>query len=241
MKNSEGKTIPAVTFRCRENGDWLDITSESLFAGKRVVLFALPGAFTPTCSASHLPRYEELYSQFRNNGIDEVICLSVNDGFVMEAWGRDQQISQVRMIADGNGAFTAAMGMLVDKDDLGFGQRSWRYSMLVEDGVVAKMFIESEQPGDPFSVSDADTMLRYLKPDAELPEAITLFTKPGCGHCAKAKALLQQRGLVFDEIVVGRDASQRALRAVSGEATVPQVFIGGERIGGAEALIAYLN
>ena len=241
MKNSEGQTIPAATFRCRENGDWLDITSESLFSGKRVVLFALPGAFTPTCSASHLPRYEELYGLFRDNGIDEVICLSVNDGFVMEAWGRDQQISQVRMIADGNGAFTEGMGMLVDKDDLGFGRRSWRYSMLVEDGVVAKMFIESEEPGDPFSVSDADTMLRHLNADAVLPEAITLFTKPGCGHCAKAKALLQERGLVFDEISVGRDASQRALRAVTGEATVPQVFVGGKRIGGADALAAHLQ
>lgn len=241
MKNHQGESVPQVTFRCREQNDWLDVTSEQLFAGKKVALFALPGAFTPTCSASHLPRYEELYRQFRDSGVDEVVCMSVNDGFVMEAWARDQQISKVRMVADGNGLFTQGMGMLVDKDDLGFGQRSWRYSMLVDDGVVTKMFIESEQPGDPFSVSDADTMLKFINPNLQLPEAVTLFTKPGCGHCARAKALLDQKGLVYDEISVGRDASQRALRAVTGQATVPQVFIGGERIGGADELEAYLN
>jgi glutaredoxin-like protein len=239
--NREGQAVPEANFRCRENNDWLDLSSEELFAGKTVVLFALPGAFTPTCSASHLPRYEELYGQFRDNGVDEVVCVSVNDGFVMEAWARDQQVTQVRMVADGNGAFTAGMGMLVDKDDLGFGKRSWRYSMLVRDGIIEKMFIESEEPGDPFSVSDADTLLRYLNPNAKLPEAISLFTKPGCGHCARAKDLLKSKGLVYDEISVGRDATQRALRAVTGQSTVPQVYIGGELIGGADALEKYLN
>jgi len=239
--NREGQAVPEATFRCRENNDWLDLSSEELFAGKTVVLFALPGAFTPTCSASHLPRYEELYGQFRDNGVDEVVCVSVNDGFVMEAWARDQQVTQVRMVADGNGAFTAGMGMLVDKDDLGFGKRSWRYSMLVRDGIIEKMFIESEEPGDPFSVSDADTLLRYINPGATMPEAISLFTKPGCGHCARAKELLKSKGLVYDEISVGREATQRALRAVTGQSTVPQVFIGGELIGGADALEDYLN
>lgn len=241
MENRQGQRVPKVNFRCRQDGDWLDLTSNDLFTNQRVVLFALPGAFTPTCSASHLPRYEELYPLFRDNGIDEVVCLSVNDGFVMEAWARDQQISQVRMVADGNGAFTDGMGMLVDKDDLGFGKRSWRYSMLVDNGVVEKMFIESEQPGDPFSVSDADSMLRYLNPTEKLPQAVSLFTKPGCGHCARAKKLLRQKGLVYDEISVGRDASQRALRAVTGESTVPQVYIGGVRIGSADELEAFLN
>lgn len=241
MENRQGQRVPKVNFRCRQDGDWLDLSSNDLFANQRVVLFALPGAFTPTCSASHLPRYEELCPLFRANGIDEVVCLSVNDGFVMEAWARDQQISQVRMVADGNGAFTDGMGMLVDKDDLGFGKRSWRYSMLVDNGVVEKMFIESEQPGDPFSVSDADSMLRYLNPTEKLPQAVSLFTKPGCGHCARAKKLLRQKGLVYDEISVGRDASQRALRAVTGESTVPQVYIGGVRIGSADELEAFLN
>jgi len=241
MKNREGQAVPQVEFRCRQDNDWLHLTTNELFAGKTVVVFALPGAFTPTCSASHLPRYEEFYGLMRENGVDEVACLAVNDGFVMEAWARDQQISQVRMVADGNGAFTKGMGMLVDKDDLGFGNRSWRYSMLVKDGVIDKMFIESEQPGDPFSVSDADTMLHYLNPELKLPEAISLFTKPGCAHCARAKALLQQKGLVYDEISVGQQASQRALRAVTGQSTVPQVFIGGKHIGGADQLAAYLN
>jgi len=241
MKNREGQAVPQVTFRCRQDNDWLDLSSDELFAGRTVALFALPGAFTPTCSATHLPRYEELYGLLRENGVDEVVCLSVNDGFVMEAWARDQQIRRVRMVADGNGVFTEGMGMLVDKDDLGFGKRSWRYSMLVKDGIVDKMFIESEEPGDPFSVSDADTLLRYINADVRLPEAISLFTKPGCGHCARAKALLRSKGLVYDEISVGQDATQRALRAVTGQSTVPQVFIGGELIGSADALEAYLN
>jgi len=241
MKNREGQAVPQVTFRCRQDNDWLDLSSDELFAGRTVALFALPGAFTPTCSATHLPRYEELYGLLRENDVDEVVCLSVNDGFVMEAWARDQQIRRVRMVADGNGVFTEGMGMLVDKDDLGFGKRSWRYSMLVKDGIVDKMFIESEEPGDPFSVSDADTLLRYINADVRLPEAISLFTKPGCGHCARAKALLRSKGLVYDEISVGQDATQRALRAVTGQSTVPQVFIGGELIGSADALEAYLN
>ena len=134
--NREGQPIPQVTFRARRDGDWYDIASHELFAGRRVILFALPGAFTPTCSSTHLPRYEELATEFAAAGIDEIICLSVNDGFVMEAWGREQRIERVRMIPDGNGDFTSGMDMLVDKRDLGFGMRSWRYSMIVDDGIV---------------------------------------------------------------------------------------------------------
>jgi len=127
-----------------------------------VVVFSLPGAFTPTCSSSHVPRYEELHDELRARGVDDVLCVSVNDAFVMDAWREEQGARRVTFVPDGNGAFTAGMGMLVDKAALGFGQRSWRYSMLVRDGVIEKMFVEPEQPGDPFQVSDADTMLRYL-------------------------------------------------------------------------------
>ena len=135
--------------------------------GKKTILVGLPGAFTPTCSTSHLPRYEELCEELYAAGVDEVVCLSVNDAFVMYKWGREQGAEKVRLLPDGNGEFTRKMGMLVEKSNLGFGMRSWRYSMLVRDGVIEKLF---EEPGfadnfeeDPFTVSDADTLLKYLK------------------------------------------------------------------------------
>ena len=134
---------------------------------KRVVLFALPGAFTPTCSTSHLPRYEALHDAFKAHGVDDVICLSVNDAFVIYQWGKSQNVDKVRLLPDGNGEFTRKMGMLVEKRNLGFGSRSWRYSMLVNDGEIEKIFVEDgfddDAPADPFEVSDADTMLAYLK------------------------------------------------------------------------------
>ena len=168
-------TVPQATFHTRvRNGAlggsnpfaWKELTSDDIFKGKRVVLFALPGAFTPTCSTSHLPRYEELYDEFRRLGIDEVVCLSVNDAFVMYQWGKGQNAEKVFLLPDGNGGFTRKMGMLVDKANLGFGMRSWRYSMYVVDGRIEKMFAEDgfmdNCPDDPFAVSDADTMLGYL-------------------------------------------------------------------------------
>jgi thioredoxin-dependent peroxiredoxin len=170
------QTVPNVTFKTRIRNDalegdnpfeWKDLTSDEIFKGKRVVLFSLPGAFTPTCSTSHLPRYEELYEEFRAEGIDRIVCLSVNDAFVMYQWGRSQNASNVFLLPDGSGEFTRKMGMLVDKSNLGFGMRSWRYSMLVEDGAITKMFIEDgfadNCPTDPFEVSDADTMLGHLR------------------------------------------------------------------------------
>jgi len=160
--NREGERVPEVTFKLREGDQWQELESAKLFSGKTVVVFALPGAFTPTCSSTHLPGYEAQAEALRAAGVDEIVCLSVNDAFVMNAWARDQGVRDVRLIADGNGDFSRGMGMLVDKRDLGFGERSWRYSMLVRDGVIEKMFIEPEVPGDPFEVSDADTMLKYL-------------------------------------------------------------------------------
>lgn len=240
MKSLEGKKVPAVTFRTRREGAWQDVTTDEVFGGKTVVVFALPGAFTPTCSSTHLPRYNELAGVFRANGVDEVVCLSVNDAFVMDAWQREEGTPNVRMLPDGTGAFSKAMGMLVNKDDLGFGDRSWRYSMLVKDGVIEKMFIEPEQPGDPFEVSDADTMLRYVNPEARPEESVTLFTRPGCPHCVRAKEMLDKKGMSYEEIVLGEDITTKSLQAVTGAATVPQVFINGKHIGGADALAAVL-
>ncbi len=168
--------VPNVTFKTRVRDEsisgpnpyrWQDVTTQELFGGKRVVVFSLPGAFTPTCSTSHLPRYEELYDQFKALGVDQVICISVNDAFVMFQWGKQQGANNVFLLPDGNGEFTRKMGMLVDKSNLGFGLRSWRYSMVVNDGNIEKVFIEpgfdDNCPTDPFEVSDADTMLAYLK------------------------------------------------------------------------------
>jgi len=168
--------VPSAIFKTRVRDEkiggpnpyrWQDVSSDELFEGKKVVIFALPGAFTPTCSASHLPGYEASYDEFKKLGIDEVYCLSVNDAFVMNQWGKHQKAEKVKLIPDGSGEFTRHMGMMVKKDDLGFGERSWRYSVYVENGIIKKMFVEEgfsdNCPTDPFEVSDAETMLEYLK------------------------------------------------------------------------------
>jgi peroxiredoxin len=170
------RRVPSVVFKTRVRDAsvpgpnpfrWQDLSSEELFNGRKVVVFALPGAFTPTCSSNHLPRYEELFEEFRAHGVDQIVCLSVNDAFVMFQWGKAIGAKNVFLLPDGNGEFSRKMGMLVDKSNLGFGMRSWRYSMLVNDGVIETMFVEPDFgdncPIDPFEVSDADTMLAYLK------------------------------------------------------------------------------
>ncbi|MES2978388.1 MAG: glutathione peroxidase [Pseudomonadota bacterium] len=241
LPNKEGTRVPDVTFKTRRDGEWVEITTGQLFSGKTVVVFSLPGAYTPTCSSTHLPRYNELASTLKAHGVDDVVCISVNDAFVMSEWAKSQEAENVTMIPDGNGQFSEAMGMLVDKSDLGFGRRSWRYSMLVRDGLIEKMFIEPEKDGDPFEVSDADTMLRYIAPDAKPPEPVTIFTKPGCPFCAKAKTLLREAGMSFEEISLGNGITSRTLNAVAGAGTAPQVFVGGTRIGGSEELAAWLD
>jgi len=169
-------TVPNVTFKTRVRNEalggpnpfeWKDLSSDEIFKNKNIVLFSLPGAFTPTCSTSHLPRYEELYEEFKAQGVDAVVCLSVNDAFVMYQWGKSQNAENVFLLPDGNAEFTRKMGMLVEKTNLGFGQRSWRYSMYVENGEIKQLFseagFEDNCETDPFEVTDADTMLNYLK------------------------------------------------------------------------------
>jgi glutaredoxin-like protein len=241
LTNREGQKVPHVTFRTRQNNQWVDVTTEDLFTGKTIIVFALPGAFTPTCSSTHVPGYNQLAKVFQENGVDDIICISVNDAFVMNEWAKDQQAENITLIPDGNGEFTAGMGMLVDKAELGFGKRSWRYSMLVKDGVIEKMFIEPEVAGDPFEVSDAETMLNYINPEAAKPKSVSLFAKTGCPFCARAKDMLKQKGIDYEEIVLGKDVTAVSLRAVTGATTVPQVFIDGRRIGDSEALVAYLS
>ncbi|MEX0652054.1 MAG: peroxiredoxin [Candidatus Paceibacterota bacterium] len=175
-QSAEGKKVPHVVFKTRVRdesigGDnpfrWQDVSSDEIFGGKNVVVFALPGAFTPTCSSTHLPGYEASYDGLKGLGVDEVYCLSVNDAFVMYQWGKAQGAEHVKLIPDGSGEFTRGMQMMVKKDNLGFGERSWRYSFYAEDGVIKKMFVEpgfsDNCPDDPFEVSDAQTMVEYLK------------------------------------------------------------------------------
>lgn len=172
----EGAHVPSVTFKTRvketmEDGQtnyrWQDLTSSEVFDQKKVVLFALPGAFTPTCSSTHLPGYEAAHDDFKALGVDAVICLSVNDAFVMNQWGKAQNAEKTVLLPDGNADFTRGMGMLVKKNNLGFGDRSWRYSMFVDNGEIKKLFVEpgfsDDCPTDPFEVSDAKTMLDYLR------------------------------------------------------------------------------
>ncbi len=241
LENREGKNVPDVTFRVMEDGDWKNITTDNLFADKTVVVFSLPGAFTPTCSSTHLPRFNELAPVFKQNDVDEIICLSVNDTFVMNAWKENQESNNVTVIPDGNGEFTDGMGMLVGKNDLGFGDRSWRYSMLVKDKRIEKMFIEPEVEGDPFEVSDADTMLNYINENAIKPEFVSMISRKGCIHCERARKVLEEHNMPYEEIELGHGVTSRSLRAISGATTTPQIFIGGELIGSADNLEAYLK
>jgi len=176
MQQPQKTAVPHVVFKTRVRDEsvagpnpyrWQDLSSEDIFSGRKVVVFALPGAFTPTCSSTHLPGYEAKYEEFKALGVDEVYCLSVNDAFTMFQWGKNLGVEKVKLLPDGSGDFTRMMGMLVRKDNLGFGERSWRYSMLVEDGAITALFAEPGKsdncPTDPFEVSDADTMLSHLQ------------------------------------------------------------------------------
>jgi thioredoxin-dependent peroxiredoxin len=172
MHTIDNKTVPEVVFHTRVQNsagefEWKDVSTSDIFSGKKVVVFSLPGAFTPTCSSAHLPGYEVNHDEFKDLGVDEIYCLSVNDTFVMNSWAKDQGTVNVKMLPDGSGEFTKGLGMLVKKHNLGFGDRSWRYSMLVDNGTIVKSFVEpgfsDDCPTDPFEVSDAQTMLDYLE------------------------------------------------------------------------------
>ncbi len=240
--NKENQTVPNTVWATRLNNQWVNIKSNDIFKNKTIVVFSLPGAFTPTCSSSHLPRYNELATSFKENGVDAILCLSVNDTFVMNAWSEDQEANNITMIPDGNGDFTEGMGMLVDKSDIGFGKRSWRYSMLVKNGIIEKMFIEADVEGDPFEVSDADTMLDYINPNANKPSVATILTKPTCPFCAKAKIVLTKAGISYEEITVSnKNITSKTLRAIANAETVPQIFIDGKYIGGFDDLEMFLK
>lgn len=171
-----GYRLPEVTFHTRVRDEsvggpnpfrWQDVTTSDYFAGKRVVLFSLPGAFTPTCSTYQLPGFENGFADFKAEGIDEIYCMSVNDSYVMNKWAQDQKLENVKVIPDGSGEFTRRMGMLVRKDDVGFGLRSWRYAAVVDNGVIEAWFEEpglsDNHPDDPYGVSSPENVLKWLK------------------------------------------------------------------------------
>ncbi len=240
LENREGQRVPAATFRTRVDHDWVNVSTDDIFANKTVVVFSLPGAFTPTCSSSHVPRYSQLAQRFQELGVDDIVCLSVNDAFVMNEWKDGQDADGITFLPDGNGEFTAGMGMLVDKEDLGFGKRSWRYSMLVRNGVIEKMFIEPQEPGDPYGVSDGDTMLEHMAPGGTKPLDVVVFSRKGCPHCARAKSLLDNAGIAYEALELNQQYTDRTLRAVANAKSLPQIFINGQKVGGAEQLKNWL-
>ena len=168
--------LPAVDFKVRVRDEsiggpnpyrWEDVSSYDLFGGKKVVIFSLPGAFTPTCSTMQLPGFEENYEQFKELGIDEIYCVSVNDSFVMNAWAKAQNIANVKVIPDGTAEFTDGMDMLVCKDNLGFGLRSWRYAIIATNGRIDKVFVEpgmeDNRPTDPYGETSPERILEWLR------------------------------------------------------------------------------
>jgi glutaredoxin-like protein len=241
FSSREGSRIPDVDLFVLRDAAARRVRASELFGSQRVIVFALPGAFTPTCSTAHVPGYVACANDFKALGIQDIICISVNDPYVMDAWQDAEKARGITFVADPEGEFTREMGMLVDKRDIGLGMRSWRYSMLVDGGKITKMFIEPERPGDPFEVSDAETMLKFLHPDQRGPSSILMLARHGCPHCRSAKALLEKRGLSFEAVHVGEELSMKGVKAAAGAATVPQVFIDGKLIGGAEQLAKYLQ
>jgi glutathione-dependent peroxiredoxin len=241
ISSREGSPIPDVELFQMLDGAVKRIRAPELFGRERTIAFALPGAFTPTCSTAHVPGYVARASDFAAAGIQKILCISVNDPFVMDAWQDVEKARAITFVADPEGEFTREMGMLVDKRAAGLGMRSWRYSMLTRDGRIEKMFIEPEVAGDPFEVSDAETMLQHLRPNQRGPGAIMMLARHGCPHCRRAKQLLADRGLAFEAVHIGDELSMRGVRAASGKATVPQVFIDGKLIGGADQLTEHLG
>ena len=189
--------VPYTTFRTRVGdtdavggctfigGEWKDVDTEEIFSGKKIVVFALPGAFTPTCSSQQLPGFEKLVPEIKLLGIDEVYCVSVNDSFVMNKWADWLDIDNVKLIPDGSAYFTEQMGALVRKDNLGFGARSWRYSLLANDGIVEVAFVEDgcgdDCPTDPYEVSDPLTMMEYVQTESPVGRQHELNLEDGLG------------------------------------------------------------
>jgi len=234
--NREGQKVPQVTFRTRSGNDWKNVASDEIFKGKTVVLFSLPGAFTPTCSSTHLPRYNELAPAFFANGVDAIVCVSVNDAFVMNEWAANQECANVTMLPDGNGEFTEGMGMLVGQIRPGLRQ-----------ALVALLDAGEGRRGreDVHRAAEARRPVRSVRcrHHARLRRPESQEARPGRDPDARGLRLLragqaaaQGAGLRLRRTVPGPQERSRIVGAISGAGTVPQVFVNGQRIGGLEEL-----
>lgn len=230
------KIIPEMVFHLRENAEWKVKHTHELFSGKRVVLFALPGAFTLTCSLLHLPGYEELYEEFKASGVDELYCLSVNDGFVMNAWAEKQEIKKVKMLPDALAKWTKSLNLEVESAELGL--RSKRYALIIDDKEIVESFIEEDNKN--LGISSAKKVLQYLNPSIILPSNVVIFTFPECIHCFRAKEMLKTHGIKYSEQVFNKDFDFNTLKALGG-GKIPQIFIDGEHLGGESELKKWLE
>ena len=238
LQNREGQRVPQRHVP-RPRGQHLEkLTSDDIFKNKTVVVFSLPGAFTPTCSSTHLPRYNELAPAFFKEGVDSIVCVSVNDTFVMNEWAKDQESANITLLPDGSGAFTEGMGMLVDKSDLGFGKRSWRYSMLVKDGVVQKMFIEPERKAIPLKCRTPTPCWRTSRPRPEARPGGRVL-QAGLPVLRGSQGAAAGQGFRSDRDPAGEQGPRPRHRRRLGQGTAPQVFINGSLIGGLDDLKAH--
>jgi len=210
--SKEGQRVPTVPLAEMKGGIVRDLSSDEIFGDRRVILFALPGAFTPTCSTAHVPGYVALVNELKAAGIDDVVCLSVNDPFVMQAWQESEKAQGIHFVADPFAEFTTAMGMAVD-----------------------------HRLDDPFEVSDAETMLRYLRPERQTLGPVLVLARHGCPSCDRAKQMLKERDIPFDSVYLGEELTMRGIKAASGASTVPQVFIAGKLVGGSDQLAQFLQ
>ena len=233
----KARKIPQASFRTRTEGsDWKTLTTDELFKGKTVVVFSLPGAFTPTCSSTHVPRYNELAPAFFANGVDAIVCISVNDAFVMNEWARTRSAATSSCFPTATASSPRRWACSSTRPSSASASARGATRCWCKDGVIEKMFIEPEKPGDPFEVSDADTMLNYINPKAKKPDQVAILTREGCGFCAKAKALLKELGYAYSEVKLDHSDRSRVVGAITGRGTVPQVFVNGKHIGGLEEL-----
>jgi len=236
----EGDSVPKVTWTVLRNNSIEEIHSEDIFSGRTVVVVGIPGAFTPICSSRHIPAYIRFANLFRKNGVDEILCVSVNDPYIMNEWTyKLQAAGKVTMIPDSTTEFTRGMGQLFSHEKLGI--RSWRYSMLVKDSIIQKLFQEDHVEGDPFERSDAETMLKYLNPTIELPPKVSFFGRPDCPHCARARAFLHRESIPFEEITLDKEVTTWSLLAISGQDRTPACFVGGKFIGDENALMEHFK
>jgi len=230
-----GRPFPDVTLRLADPPHE-KIGSRAFVAGERVALIGLPGAFTPTCTGLHVPRFEELADDLADAGVERILCTAVNDAFVMDAWRRALGTTRIEYAGDGNGDLHRELGLLRDMREDGMGERARRYTMLIRDGTIERAWIEPDEEGDPFEVTTADVMLQYLRPEAH-PLDVMVFTRPDCAWSRRALQALDAAHIPYRTAEVG----PRGLRGVAGSQTTPQVFVGGQHIGGCEDLEAWLR